>query len=434
MIPNPLHRFALLPCLAVLLGTSCQFVSGYGDLDKADHNPTTGGASSVGGLGGVGGVSGGTGGVGGTGGSIGGSGGGGFAGTGGLGGSGGDGTGGLGGIGGLGGGGGSVVALADNEDYPLRLAVDDTHVYWTCFAFPGAIRKVPIQGGTPVDLAVDQNHPKGLVVDSTHVYWTNSGDGTVRRVLKSGAGGAGGGSTTLYEHAGGGPAAGPAGIALDDSGRLLWTTFNLGTVEKDNKTGLNHATMVSGLSQPVGIVAYGANHSYWANHGSGVGGNGSIWELKFGGIPVYGPVVSGLAGPWDIAVTANGQLVWINNGVGPLTLHNTIVARNDADDISGGWSEQSSHVGGNPGFVRDPSPGQDGIWGTGVDDYGDLRLRSIGPAVPRFGGSPALRLARYVRATASDSNAEGASCEVKFDETRFVRFGEEPDQLRAGGQ
>ncbi len=317
MIPNPLHRFALLPCLAVLLGTSCQFVSGYGDLDKADHNPTTGGASSVGGLGGVGGVSGGTGGVGGTGGSIGGSGGGGFAGTGGLGGSGGDGTGGLGGIGGLGGGGGSVVALADNEDYPLRLAVDDTHVYWTCFAFPGAIRKVPIQGGTPVDLAVDQNHPKGLVVDSTHVYWTNSGDGTVRRVLKSGAGGAGGGSTTLYEHAGGGPAAGPAGIALDDSGRLLWTTFNLGTVEKDNKTGLNHATMVSGLSQPVGIVAYGANHSYWANHGSGVGGNGSIWELKFGGIPVYGPVVSGLAGPWDIAVTANGQLVWINNGVGP---------------------------------------------------------------------------------------------------------------------
>jgi hypothetical protein len=37
-------------------------------------------------------------------------------------------------------------------------------------------------------------------------------------------------------------------------------------------------------------------------------------------------------------------------------------------------------VGGNPGFVRNPSPGTDGVWGTEDDDYGDLRLLATSPA------------------------------------------------------
>jgi hypothetical protein len=35
----------------------------------------------------------------------------------------------------------------------------------------------------------------------------------------------------------------------------------------------------------------------------------------------------------------------------------------------------------NPLFVRNPSPGGDGDWGTPDDDYGDLRLQLASPAV-----------------------------------------------------
>src|SRR5690606_22079334 len=34
-----------------------------------------------------------------------------------------------------------------------------------------------------------------------------------------------------------------------------------------------------------------------------------------------------------------------------------------------------------PRFVRAPSPGADGVWGTADDDYGDLRLRAGSPAL-----------------------------------------------------
>ncbi|RLB35562.1 MAG: hypothetical protein DRH12_16575 [Deltaproteobacteria bacterium] len=41
----------------------------------------------------------------------------------------------------------------------------------------------------------------------------------------------------------------------------------------------------------------------------------------------------------------------------------------------------SGNISDNPQFVRDPSPGADGTWGTADDDYGDLRLQPISPAI-----------------------------------------------------
>jgi parallel beta-helix repeat protein len=49
-------------------------------------------------------------------------------------------------------------------------------------------------------------------------------------------------------------------------------------------------------------------------------------------------------------------------------------------DIQGGYTG-SGNVNADPLFVRDPSPGGDGIWGTGDDDYGDLRLQAASPCI-----------------------------------------------------
>ena len=65
---------------------------------------------------------------------------------------------------------------------------------------------------------------------------------------------------------------------------------------------------------------------------------------------------------------------------GPLTLNNTIATLNWAWDINGSWSGSHNLIGVDAGFVRNPSPGADQIWGTADDDCGDLRLTAVSPA------------------------------------------------------
>jgi len=81
------------------------------------------------------------------------------------------------------------------------------------------------------------------------------------------------------------------------------------------------------------------------------------------------------------SASGNGGGIYDN---GNLTLNNTIVALNEAPtnpDIRGSFTNNSSLVGADPGFVRNPSPGADGVWGTEDDDYGDLLLLPTSPAV-----------------------------------------------------
>ena len=50
--------------------------------------------------------------------------------------------------------------------------------------------------------------------------------------------------------------------------------------------------------------------------------------------------------------------------------------------VQGGWTGVgSNNITDDPQFVRQPSPGGDGAWGTGDDDYGDLRLQLTSPAI-----------------------------------------------------
>src|SRR5262249_22526261 len=51
-------------------------------------------------------------------------------------------------------------------------------------------------------------------------------------------------------------------------------------------------------------------------------------------------------------------------------------------DVQGGWPlGGTGNLNSDPLFVRTPSPGTDGHWGTEDDDYGDLRLRATSPAI-----------------------------------------------------
>ena len=88
--------------------------------------------------------------------------------------------------------------------------------------------------------------------------------------------------------------------------------------------------------------------------------------------------------------TLSGNEAALGGGIaislyGDLILNNTIVALNQASypvrDIYGDWSGGSNLVGIDPQFVRNPSKGSDGVWGTLDDDYGDLRLADTSIAI-----------------------------------------------------
>jgi len=77
----------------------------------------------------------------------------------------------------------------------------------------------------------------------------------------------------------------------------------------------------------------------------------------------------------------------------PMTIANCIVWGNEAAiapdlyqvtpfhcDVRG-WEATEGNINCDPVFVRHPSPGSDGIWGTTDDDYGDLRLLADSPCI-----------------------------------------------------
>jgi hypothetical protein len=56
----------------------------------------------------------------------------------------------------------------------IRLAVDDTHVYWT-ERDSGFVRAVPVTGGTVLNLAAEQVAPAHITTDTAGVYWVVRG-------------------------------------------------------------------------------------------------------------------------------------------------------------------------------------------------------------------------------------------------------------------
>ncbi len=102
------------------------------------------------------------------------------------------------------------------------LALDQTHAFYGLG--DGSLMKVSKQGGAPSRIAGVQGFPLGVALDATHVYFTDTEAGTVGRVAKSG-----GAPEVLAREQ-----ARPVAIAVD-AASVYWVNINDGTLMKRAK-------------------------------------------------------------------------------------------------------------------------------------------------------------------------------------------------------
>ncbi len=230
----------------------------------------------------------------------------------------------------------SPVTLAEGQDHPRSLAINETHAYWTsqgAFQNPALLR-VQLEGG-----AVSPGGPGhlgntwGVALGTSDVYWTGNdgGDhglfrgaldftGTVERLD--------GGNNNLglvIDEAGGNlywvqdsgirmmALSGACGsaktlasgqmeaqdIAVDDL-NVYWVNHTAtGSLMKLAKGSATAAPLADNQALPSGLAVY-QNNIYWANTASG-----EILSVpRTGGNPT--PIVSNLRRPWAVAVDASG--------------------------------------------------------------------------------------------------------------------------------
>jgi hypothetical protein len=87
--------------------------------------------------------------------------------------------------------GGEPMELASDQDVPLRLALNETHVYWTNWSScgvcsKGSVQSVALSGGEPVTIASKQDHPNGITIDAVNVYWVTAGGNVMQAPLIGG--------------------------------------------------------------------------------------------------------------------------------------------------------------------------------------------------------------------------------------------------------
>lgn len=90
--------------------------------------------------------------------------------------------------------GGMPREIASGEDVPLRVALDETHAYWTNWSScggcaEGTVRQVSLLGDEqqPTTIAMKQDHPNGIAVDRLNLYWVTAGGNVMSSPLIGGA-------------------------------------------------------------------------------------------------------------------------------------------------------------------------------------------------------------------------------------------------------
>jgi hypothetical protein len=159
-----------------------------------------------------------------------------------------------------------VTVLANGENAPGTIAVDDTTVYW---ATQTAIRQVAKGGGAATALFAAQDHPDWLNGDAATLYWTAK---TANKDLLSGAK-TGGQTTTVASGLGGG--------LLIDGTFAYWIqagTTSGNVIVRQPKAGGGTLETIASQSNFGEIVA-DDQYLYWAE-----GYMGRIqWAVKSGG-------------------------------------------------------------------------------------------------------------------------------------------------------
>jgi hypothetical protein len=80
--------------------------------------------------------------------------------------------------------GSASLILAEHQDGPIGIAVDEGAVYWAN-TFEGTIMKYDLVAGRNIVMARGQDQPMGVGVDKKAVYWANNSEfGSVMRLAK----------------------------------------------------------------------------------------------------------------------------------------------------------------------------------------------------------------------------------------------------------
>lgn len=165
----------------------------------------------------------------------------------------------------------------------------------------------------------------------------------------------------------------------------------------------NRSTGAVGINP--GATASFVNSVFCGNRGGPIGGSNGAIDADQSAVTLTNCVfaanesdpstasVRAITGP----LTAVNCLWWQNRSGGPPTQQSQILLLNGATlaishSTVDGWNGSFAGVGNDgldPLFVRTPSAGTDGVWGTNDDDYGDLRLSAGSPAIDS-GNSVAL--------------------------------------------
>ncbi|MBN2477479.1 MAG: hypothetical protein JXB62_22930, partial [Pirellulales bacterium] len=193
----------------------------------------------------------------------------------------------------------------------------------------------------------------------------------------------------------------------------------LGTLTVTGSTILGNSSSNDGggvYSSSGTMTLAGTTISGNAAGGEGGGIYNRASTLVIGSSTITGNAAAGTSGGGGIY--NEEQYEYYNNTHrwgGKLTLTNTIVALNSApldQDMWGGTIPGSGFnlIGVAPRFVRNPSAGADGTWGTADDDYGDLHLTDRSPAIEM--GNNAFVPPHLVTDFAGNARIHGASVDI----------------------
>jgi parallel beta-helix repeat protein len=121
-------------------------------------------------------------------------------------------------------------------------------------------------------------------------------------------------------------------------------------------------------------------------------------------------------------IASNSSGIFKLSGTGVVSLRFNCVYGNAAYNYSGvpDPTGTDGNISADPRFVRPPSPGADGTWGTADDDYGDLHLLPGSPCIDAGGNAD-------VPPDAADLDADGNTTEpTSLDLDRKLRFVDDP--------
>jgi hypothetical protein len=177
---------------------------------------------------------------------------------------------------------------------PTGLTIDENENIYVANYIDGTIIKVLPGGITQTTVYKGLNHPMGLYYQSpSTLFVACEGDGTIQKLTL-------GVQTTGYTFASG--FSQPAGIAMDDAGKMYVTNYGNNTISEIDLDG-RIITFATGLNKPMGIVFTGPTGGKTFKVVNN--GNGTIAVVDLFGVVINPAFISGLRSPYYIISDTN---------------------------------------------------------------------------------------------------------------------------------